>query len=62
MQALHYRIIIKGKDGKEEKRCLSTACGRYGIAHYASYDPRDINCLLCKKTKKYKKSMGRNIQ
>jgi hypothetical protein len=60
MQALHYRIAVRGKDGKEEKGCLKTACGRHGTAHFASYDPRDIDCLVCRKTKRYKKSMGIN--
>lgn len=58
MKVIHFRIVVRSKGGKEERGLLRTACGRYGTGHLAAYDPRDVDCFSCKKTKKYKISKG----
>jgi len=48
---IHYR---PGQDG-------ITACGLVG-AEYAAFDPRDVECLNCRKTAAYRRVMGRTLK
>jgi hypothetical protein len=49
----HLKVPIKDEDGKV--LMYYTACGLVGSAtHTGAYDPRDVDCLNCRRTKEFK--------
>lgn len=38
-----------------------TACGLVGT-EYAAYDPRDVDCLNCRKTAAYRRAIGGTVK
>jgi len=52
MIATHLRI-------KSPEGTTVTACGLAGYPRLAAYDPRDVDCANCKKTKRYRKATGK---
>jgi len=51
-------IILIGKTVHFQTKKQETACGLVGVVHTSAWDPRDVECERCKKTKAYRATMG----
>ena len=53
---IHLKVPIKDEDGKV--LIYHTACGLIGTpCHTGAYDPRDVDCLNCRRTEEWKRRM-----